>query len=115
MIRTDPSLLQTVLSGLIKNAIQASEPGNKIQLSQTLFLETGMLIIQVTDLGEGLTQDEQRILFNGEQSRIPGIGNIQAIREAIRAIRLLNGKIWIKSKKDAFTTFRVQLPVRIID
>lgn len=115
IIRTDPLLLQSILSGLLDNAIQASEPGNKIQLSQALSLETGMLIIQVTDLGEGLTQEEQRILFNGDQSAIPGIGSIQAIREAIRAIRLLNGKIWIKSQKNEFTTFRVQLPVRIID
>jgi chemotaxis protein histidine kinase CheA len=45
----------------------------------------------------------------------PGIGSIQSIREAIRAIRVLNGKIWLKSKKGEFTTFRVQLPVRIID
>lgn len=115
IIRTDPLLLQAVLGGLLENAIQASEPGNKIQLSQALSLETGMLIIQVTDLGAGLTQEEQRILFNGDQTAIPGIGSIQAIREAIRAIRLLNGKIWIKSQKNEFTTFRVQLPVRIID
>ncbi len=74
-----------------------------------------MLVIQVTDYGEGLTREEQKSLFSGEAPVISGVGSVQALRDAIRAIRLLNGKIWLRSKKHAFTTFRVQLPVRIID
>jgi sensor histidine kinase regulating citrate/malate metabolism len=62
-----------------------------------------------------LTQTEQATLFSADQQIVPGIGSVQSIRDAIRAIRLLNGKIWLRSKKGAFTTFRVQLPVRIID
>lgn len=115
MIKTDPELLQSVLLGLLQNAILASEPGGTIQLSQKLSFETGMLIIQVTDFGEGLTQSEQTAFFSAEHETISGIGSIQSIRDAIRAIRVLNGKVWLRSKKEAFTTFRVQLPVRIID
>jgi len=74
-----------------------------------------MLVIQVTDFGEGLTQAEQTAFFNADHKSIDGIGSVQSIRDAIRAIRVLNGKIWLRSKKEAFTTFRVQLPVRIID
>jgi len=74
-----------------------------------------MLIIQVTDFGAGLTQAEQTAFFSADHESISGIGSIQSIRTAIRAIRVLNGKIWLKSKKDLFTTFRVQLPIRIID
>ncbi len=115
LIKTDPDLLRKILHGLINNAIEASNPGKTIELSLRLSLETGMLIIEVTDYGEGLTQTEQQALFSSEVEIIPGIGNIPDIREAIRAIRLLNGKIWLRSKKGAITTFRVQLPVRIID
>ncbi len=115
LIKTDPELTQTILYGLLDNAIKASRTNGKIQLSQELSLETGMLVIQVTDYGEGLTPEEQSALFSSEPEMNPGIGSIDSIREAIRAIRVMNGKIWLKSKKELFTTFRVQLPVRIID
>ena len=115
MIRTDPVLLESALEGLMDNAVKASPPGSKIHISQELSFETGMLILQITDFGQGLTPAEQRAFFSGEGTAPPGIGSLSSIREAIRAIRLLNGKIWIKSEKDHFTTFRVELPVRIID
>jgi len=115
MIKTDPELLQTIIHGLLENALLASEPGSSIELSQKLSFETGMLLIEVTDHGNGLSPAEQRAFFSANQENIPGIGSFQAIRDAIRAIRVLNGKIWLRSKKDVFTTFRVQLPVRIID
>ena len=114
-IKTDPELLQTVLEGLLENAVLASPPGKAIQLDQKLSLETGMLIIQITDHGEGLTPNDQKNLFSAEYDSIQGIGAVSSIRNAVRAIRILNGKIWLRSKKTAFTTFRVQLPVRIID
>jgi signal transduction histidine kinase len=115
MVKTDPELLGTILQGLIENAIAASPPEGKVQLSQSLSLETGMLIAEVTDYGEGLTPEEQSALFNAKQAPIPGIGDLSAIRQAIRAVRLLHGKIWLRSKKNSHTTFRIQLPVRIID
>ena len=115
MIKTDPELLGTVLKGLIENAIAASSAGGTIELSQSLSLETGMLIAEVTDHGEGLTPEEQSALFSAGQALIPGIGDLAAVRAAIRAIRILNGKIWLSSKKNDHTTFRIQLPIRIID
>ena len=115
MIKTDPELLQTGLVELLKNAILASEPGGTIQLDQKLSLEMGMLTIQVTDYGDGLTQMEQTALFSAQHETIPGVGDVRTLRNAIRAIRVLNGKIWLKSKKASYTTFRCQIPVRIID
>jgi signal transduction histidine kinase len=115
MIKTDPELLQSALLELITNAIKASELGGTIRLDQKLSLEMGMLIIQVTDFGSGLSQAEQTALFSAQYDTIPGIGDVHSIRNAIRAIRVLNGKIWLKSKKASYTTFRFQIPVRIID
>ena len=115
LIKMDPELTQTVLFGLLDNAVKASMPGGIVQVSQELSLETGMLLIEVTDYGEGLTSEDQKSLFSAKPEETPGIGSIDSIRNAIRAIRALNGKIWLKSKKGLFTTFRVQLPVRIID
>jgi signal transduction histidine kinase len=115
MIKTDPELLQTALTELLTNASLASRPGGAIELDQRLSFEMGMLTIQVTDYGNGLTDAEQKALFSAEYDSIPGIGNVQSVRNAIRAIRVLNGKIWLKSKKASYTTFRFLIPVRIID
>ncbi len=115
MVKVDPGLVQAVLNGLLENAILASEQDEKIQINQKVSYETGMLILQVTDFGDGLTPDEQKDLFSADHDSIPGIGSVQSIRKAIQAIRVLNGKIWLRSKKGSFTTFRVQLPIRIID
>lgn len=115
MVKTDPELLGAILQGLIENAIAASPAGESIQLSQSLSPETGMLIAEVTDHGEGLSPEEQTALFSIGQDAGPGIGDLTAIRKAIRAVRLLHGKIWLRSSKNSYTTFRIQLPVRIID
>jgi signal transduction histidine kinase len=114
-IKIDTELLHKVIGGLVENAIYASPIGGSIQLRMNLSMETGMLIVQMTDLGEGLTQEEQTALFSANNEVVPGIGSVQAIRNVARAIRILNGKIWLRSKKGQFTTFRVQLPVRILD
>ena len=115
MIKTDPELLQTALGGLLINAILTSGRKSDVLLSLALSFETGMLILEVTDHGDGLSEEEQKELFNAQKEILPGIGSVPAIREAIRAIRVLSGKLWLRSKKGQFTTFRVQLPVRIID
>lgn len=115
MVKTDPELLQTILQGLLENAIAISPAEEGIQLRLELSMETGMLISEITDHGEGLTQDEQTLLFSATETEIPGIGSLPAIRTAIRAIKVLNGKIWLRSIKHRSTTFRVQVPIRIID
>jgi signal transduction histidine kinase len=115
VIKTDPELVQTALQHLLTNAIAAAPAGSAIRLAQHLTFETGMLIAEVTDHGEGLTAEEQSALFNAGQTLVPGIGDLSAIRNAIRAIRVLNGKIWLRSQKNNYTTFRIQLPIRIID
>jgi predicted nucleic acid-binding Zn-ribbon protein len=115
MIKTDPELLQTALQGLLENAMIITPLEGAIQLRLDVSLETGMLIAEVTDHGEGLTHDEQTLLFSATEATIPGIGSLPSIRDAIRAIRVLNGKIWLRSTKHLSTTFRVQVPIRIID
>ena len=115
LIKTDPELLQTIYQGLLENAIAAAPSGSTVHFQQNLSLETGMLLTEITDHGQGLSQEEQALLFGAAGADLPGIGNLGAIRNAIRAIRALNGKVWLRSQKGKFTTFRIQLPVRIID
>jgi len=114
-IRTNPELLQSALEGLLGNAAEASPTGGSLQFNLRLSMETGMLIAEITDHGQGLSQDEQTRIFSSGDVEIPGIGNIRSVRSTMQAIRALNGKIWLRSKQKDHTTFRIQLPVRIID
>jgi signal transduction histidine kinase len=115
LIKTDPIQLQTLITNLLENGLLASKPEGSLHFRMELFFETGMLQIQVTDSGGGLSPEEQHALF-GEMEETPsGIGSLQAIREAVRMVQALNGKVWLRSQPGELSTFRVQLPVRILD
>lgn len=58
---------------------------------------------------------DQRALFGEMEEPPAGIGSLPALQEAVRIVQALNGKIWLRSKPGAFTTLRIQLPVRILD
>ena len=108
LIRQTP-ILRKILHGLINNAIEASIL-KTIELSLRLSLETGMLIIEVTDYGEGLTQTNNK----------PCSVQVKSFQElAISPIfeRLLSHPPaeWqnlLRSKKGLLATLRVQLPVQ---
>ncbi len=115
LIKSDPNQLLCLLHNLMENALLASPPEGALQFQMKLSYETGMLHIQVTDSGQGLSPGEQRAMFSETEKNPPGIGKRQALREALQLVQSLNGKIWLRSQPDAGTTFRVQLPVRILD
>ncbi len=117
LIKTNPSLLQTLINSLMENALLASKPEGLLHFRMQLSFETGLLEIQVTDSGEGLSPREQRALFSSEDidTQPDGIGSLDALKEAVQRVQKLDGKIWLRSKPGAFTSFRVKLPVRIMD
>ncbi|MFW5713770.1 MAG: ATP-binding protein, partial [Brevefilum sp.] len=115
LIKTDPEKLQNLIDNLLENALLASKPESTLHFELNLSYETGMLQLQVTDYGAGLSNEEQRTLFNEQEEPPAGIGSLESILEAVRLVQALNGKVWLRSKQDAFTSFRVQLPVRIMD
>ena len=115
LIKTHAARLQMLIHHLLENALLASKPEGSLHLRLKLSFETGMLQVQVTDSGEGLSPEEQRALFEAMEDPPAGIGSLADVREAVRLVQLMNAKIWLRSKPGAFTTFRVQLPVRILD
>ncbi len=115
LIKTNPDLLHTLVNNLVENALLATKPDGALHLRMKLSFETGMLQIQVTDSGEGLSPEEQRSLFSDLEESPSGIGSRKALLEAVRIVQAFNGKIWLRSKEGAYTSFRVQLPVRIMD
>jgi signal transduction histidine kinase len=118
LIKTNPVHLQTLINSLMENALLASKPEKgSLKFQLKLSFETGLLEIQVTDTGEGLSPQEQQALFSSEEIKTPpaGIGSPKALKEAVQRVQMLDGKIWLRSKPGEFTSFRVKLPVRIMD
>src|SRR5205823_1749539 len=107
-IAADPDLLHRALSNLVLNAMDAMPQGG------TLILRTQRdstnARIEVSDTGKGLTPEECERLFTPYYtSKAHGTGLGLAIVQSV--ISDHHGRITVSSKKDAGTTFHVELPV----
>jgi PAS domain S-box-containing protein len=59
----DPIILQNVVEGLLRNAVENTPDGGTIRL--TLAQKLGKTVLYVTDDGVGITEDNQKYLFDG--------------------------------------------------
>lgn len=62
-IRADVSLLEILLTNLIRNAIQASESGSRIVLSAQLSVDSKSPVISVEDQGSGIAPEHLEQIF----------------------------------------------------
>jgi PAS domain S-box-containing protein len=102
----DKSLIEQVLSNLILNAIQASPPDGKIQISASM--KQGHLQIVIQDWGCGFDENTRRQIFNPFfTTKADGTGLGLSISH--RIIEQHNGSIDVFSKPGGGSTFRVTL------
>lgn len=109
----DRGKIEQVITNLITNAIKYSKPNTEIFIS--VIEKAGEYIVEVTDNGEGIKEEEVSTLFMpfkrtstqstaGEKSTGLGLFICKQIIEAH------NGKIWAKSKLGIGSTFSFSLP-----
>jgi two-component system NtrC family sensor kinase len=106
----DPDQLQQVFINLIANAIQSMTTGGTLTL-RTMF-ENGQILIDVQDTGCGIAPEHIRKLFTPfftTKKEVKGVGLGLAVSYGI--VQRHHGKILVKSKEGAGTTFSVYLPV----
>jgi signal transduction histidine kinase len=113
LVRGDEDRLTQVIRILIDNAIAFTPAGGSITVTSAA--GDGRAIVTVTDTGVGMSEDEQRRIFDrfyrGERSRsraTGGIGLGLPIAHAI--ISAHDGEITIDSAAGQGTTVRVSLP-----
>jgi signal transduction histidine kinase len=106
--------LYRLVTNLVINAIQHSFKGGKVTL--VLRRENNKALIEVTDTGIGISEDEQKLIFdrfyrvNKARSRDRGGSGLGlAIAKAIAVAH--QGKIKVKSELDKGSTFTVCLPI----
>ncbi|MFW6086519.1 MAG: two-component system sensor histidine kinase NtrB [Myxococcota bacterium] len=103
----DPDHIRQVLWNLVKNAIQASTRGERVQVG--LSNDDGRPVIEVIDRGKGIAPTEQEKLFDMFYSGRPhGVGlGLALVKQIVDAH---GGDVQVDSRTGEGTTFRVVLP-----
>lgn len=120
VILTDEFRLRQVLMNLLNNALKFTREG-QITFGYDIEFENNSpyLVFFVKDTGVGIAREKQSLIFNnfyqvesaGAHSFRSGTGLGLAICQGL--IRLLGGRIWVKSEEKIGTTFYFTLPYHI--
>jgi signal transduction histidine kinase len=112
IFKIDSEKLKLILSNLVDNAIKFSK-NNKIIIKR--WTENNTLYISVQDFGIGISENNQKIIFDRFKRLDSGINSLNrghglglSINKAL--LDFLNGDIDIVSKKNGGTTFTVSIP-----
>jgi len=107
-MRTDQTLLSRVIGNLLKNALEATEPGGRVDLGAkvnnreaTIFVHNDAVLDESTSL-----QLFQRSFSSKGSGRGVGLYSAQLFTE-----RFLGGKISFRSSADDGTVFEVRIPI----
>jgi signal transduction histidine kinase len=111
--KTDPEKLKLIISNLLSNALKFSFEKQKINVA--VWIDNTMLKISVEDFGTGLSEDNQKKIFDRFKRLDSGINSINrghglglSINKAI--LDLLNGDIEIKSEIGKGSIFTIAIP-----
>ena len=109
-INIDPDRISQVLLNLYLNAIEAMEPGGKLQIDISDSDESGELNIRVADTGKGIAKADLPKIFDPYfTTKSSGTGLGLAIAHNIA--EAMGGTIEVKSKAGKGTAFTLRLPV----
>ena len=111
--KTDSEKLKLILSNLINNALKYSYKDSKVIIRVSI--EDDILHISVQDFGTGISEKNQKIIFERFKRLDSGINSINrghglglSITKAL--LDVLDGDITIDSKKGEGSTFSISLP-----
>jgi two-component system, NtrC family, sensor kinase len=108
--KVDPDQFQQVFINLIINAVQAMTGGGVLTLRTAS--ENGHILMEIQDTGCGISPENLNKLFTPfftTKKEVKGVGLGLAVSYGI--IQRHQGKISVKSKEGAGTTFSIHLPV----
>ncbi|HUA39010.1 MAG TPA: ATP-binding protein [Candidatus Sulfopaludibacter sp.] len=113
-ISGDTERLAQVITNLLANAIQYSQPGGEVRVK--LEAQPGFASLAVTDTGRGISSEDRPHVFErfyrGDKSRTTSTGNAGlglAISKAI--VEAHGGTISVSSQPGTGTTFILTLPI----
>lgn len=111
--KTDPEKLRLIMSNLLSNAVKFNHEGQDIIIK--VVFDNKNLVISVQDHGTGVSEENQKIIFDRFKRLDSGINSIHrghglglSINKAL--LDLLNGSIDIQSEIDKGAIFTVSIP-----
>ncbi len=111
--KTDSEKLKQVLCNLLNNAVKYSYKDSKVIMK--LWVDDDVLHISIQDFGTGISEKNQKIIFDRFKRLDTGINSINqghglglSITKAL--LDVLNGDIQIQSQKGEGTTFTISVP-----
>ena len=113
-VRADHLRLRQVLVNLLSNAIKYNRPDGSVTVRWSAAAEGGMVRLQVSDTGQGLSVEQCAHLFEpfnrlgAERSSVEGTGIGLVVTQ--RLVHLMGGAISVDSVPGAGSCFSVSLP-----
>ena len=117
LVSIDKSMLDSILTNLIKNAIKYTNSGT---INFGYLKKDNELEFYVNDTGIGIAEEQQKIIF--ERFRQVELENLKAIEGSGLGLsiakaytELLGGKIWMESKEGLGSQFFFTIPYRLME
>lgn len=113
LIYSDPVRIRQILLNIIGNAVKFTSAGS---IRVDIRREADEYVFAITDTGIGIGNDEQKYIFEMFR-QVEGTSNRKYSGSGIglaicsKLLRILNGKIWVKSKPGQGSTFYFVIPV----
>jgi signal transduction histidine kinase len=112
-VPADDRRLRQVVFNLVSNAVKATPPGGRIDLSARLV--DGFVEVAVADTGGGIAPEDQEAIFEEfRQGRESGArrqeGTGLGLPLSRKLIELHGGRLWVESAQGQGSTFRFVLP-----
>ena len=110
VVPIDPELIGRALQNLVLNAIDAMPDGGRLTVRTRR--GSGVVRLEVSDTGAGMTEEERTRLFTPYYTSKPhGTGLGLAIVQSVVADH--RGRVWVESEQGRGSTFIIELPVEL--
>ncbi len=107
----DVEKLRHILYNLLSNALKFTPAGGRVSVHARY--ASGQLIVEVSDTGPGIAEEEQARIFDRyyQTKEGQGSGTGLGLAWAAELAQLLGGRLQVESRPGAGATFRLQLPI----
>jgi signal transduction histidine kinase len=112
-VKADKIRVIQVFSNLISNAIKYSHPGRNLEIVIGYQPQTKMHIFSVKDNGSGISEEHTNnifdIFYRASDNHVEGTGIGLAIVK--KALAVMGGDIWVKTKLGQGSVFFFSIPM----
>lgn len=110
-VRADSTRIEQVLDNLLSNALKYSPEGAVVKLQMAPRREEGLLAVDVSDSGPGISAEEvphifERFYQGRTKTRHASVGSGLGLALAKKVVEAHGGRIWVESEVGKGTTVR---------